>query len=100
MKPPCAILAPVRIACWLAASLLGGCSYSLQSDLADARAEIVDLQRKIPPESPLWIFEGPDRFDSFLADYDPGVPEFLYHHLLKKLNGMSDEEIDALSKGD
>ena len=52
----------------------------------------MDLQRKIPPESPLWIFEGPDRFDSFLADYDPGVPEFLYHHLLKKLNGMSDEE--------
>jgi len=100
MKAPCAILGPVRLVGWLAASLLGGCSYSLQSDLDGARAEIVELRRKIPPESPLWIFEGPDRFDAFVADYDPGVPEFLYHHLLKKLNGMSNEEIDGLSSGD
>src|SRR6185295_1210088 len=100
MKAPCAILGPVRLVGWLAASLLGGCSYSLQSDLDGARAEIGELRRKIPPESPLWIFEGPDRFDAFVADYDPGVPEFLYHHLLKKLNGMSNEEIDGLSSGD
>jgi hypothetical protein len=100
MKPSCAILAPVRLVCWLAVPLLGGCAYSLQSDLSDARAEIVDLQRKIPPESPLWIFEGPDKFDSFIVDYDPGVPEFLYHHLLKKLNGMSDADLDGQSKGD
>jgi hypothetical protein len=90
----------VRIALLLAVALPGGCSYSLQSDIVDARAEIKDLQGKIPPESPLWIFEGPDRFDAFLPDYDPGVPEFLYHHLLKKLNAMSDAEIDAQSKGD
>jgi hypothetical protein len=90
----------VRIALLFAASLLGSCSYSLQSDIVDARAEIQDLQGKIPPESPLWIFEGPDRFDAFLPDYDPGVPEFLYHHLLKKLNALSDAEIDAQAKGD
>lgn len=100
MRNVCAIIAPVRIALILALALQAGCSYSLQSEIVDARAEIKDLQGKIPPESPLWIFEGPDRFDAFVPDYDPGVPEFLYHHLLKKLNAMSDAEIDAQAKGD
>lgn len=81
-------------------ALLGGCSHSLESDLAGTRAEIHELENKIPPESPLWIFEGPDRFDSFLTDNDPGIPDFLYHHLLRKLDGLSDEEIDAQSQGD
>jgi len=81
-------------------ALLGGCSHSLETDLADTRAEILELEKQIPPESPLWIFEGPDRFDSFVTDNDPGIPDFLYHHLLKKLDGLSDEEIDGLSKGD
>lgn len=90
---------PMRI---LAATLtvLAGCSYSLDRDIEGARAEIVHLQRQIPPESPLWIFEGPDRFDSFVPDYDSGVPEFLYHHLLRRLDAMSDAEIDALAKGE
>jgi hypothetical protein len=77
-----------------------GCSYSLDRDITNARAEIVDLRRKIPPESPLWIFEGPDRFDSFLTDYDLGVPDFLYHHVLRRLDAMSDAEIDGQVKGD
>jgi hypothetical protein len=79
---------------------LGSCSYSLHSDIDGARADIRTLEGKIPPESPLWIFEGPDRFDSFVVDDDPGVPDFLYHHLLRRLHAMSDAEIDALSKGD
>jgi hypothetical protein len=95
-----AIIAPVRIRFLVLGTLLGGCSYSLENDIGDARAQIVDLERKIPPESPLWIFEGPDRFDAFLVDYDPGVPEFLYDHLLRKLDAMSQEEIDAQSKGE
>jgi hypothetical protein len=90
----------VRIFLSLVVALLGGCSHSLESDLADTRAQIVELQKKIPPESPLWIFEGPDRFDSFLTDSDPGIPDFLYHHLLRKLDGLSDEEIDGQSQGD
>ena len=90
----------MRIHVALLGLLLGGCSYSLEGDIGSARAEIVDLQRKIPPESPLWIFEGTDRFDAFIADYDPGVPEFLYHHLLRKLDAMSSAEIDAQSKGE
>jgi hypothetical protein len=81
-------------------ALLAGCSHTLESDLADTRAEIVELQKQIPPESPLWIFEGPDRFDTFVTDNDPGIPDFLYHHLLRKLDGLSDEEIDGQSKGD
>ncbi len=97
---PDAIIAAVRFTFFVLGILAGGCSYSLDSDIGQARAEIIDLKRKIPPESPLWIFEGPDRFDAFVADYDPGVPEFLYHHLLRKLDAMSSEEIDAQSKGE
>ena len=76
------------------------CVHSLESDLSGTRAEIVELEKKIPPESPLWIFEGPDRFDSFVTDTDPGVPDFLYHHLLRKLDGLSQDEVDAQTKGD
>jgi hypothetical protein len=94
-----AIIASVRILL-LALPLLGACAHSLESDIANARAEIVDLRKKIPPESPLWIFEGPDKFDSFLPDYDPGVPEFLYHHLLRRLHAMPDAEIEGMVKGE
>lgn len=80
--------------------LLGACTRSLDGDISATRAEIVELERKIPPESPLWIFEGPDRFDSFVTDTDPGVPDFLYHHLLRKLDGFTEEEVDAQTKGD
>jgi hypothetical protein len=90
----------VRRLLLLLALPLGSCSYSLNTDIEGARTDIRTLEGKIPPESPLWIFEGPDRFDSFVVDYDPGVPDFLYHHLLKRLDGMSDAEIDAQSKGD
>jgi hypothetical protein len=100
MNRACAIIATVRAALILALPLLGSCSYSLQSDIEGARAEIVDLKKKIPPESPLWIFEGPDKFDSFLPDYDPGVPEFLYLHVLRRLHAMPDAEIEGLVKGD
>lgn len=79
---------------------LSGCAHSLDADLAGTRAEIVELERKIPPEAPLWIFEGPDRFDTAVTDRDPGVPDFLWHHLLKKIDAMPDGEIDGQSKGD
>ncbi len=81
-------------------TLLGGCARSVGDDLADTRAEISDLQKRIPPEAPLWVFEGPDRFDAFVSDGEPGVPDFLYHHLLRKLDALDDSEIDAQSKGD
>ena len=100
MRRKFVIIGPVRVALVVALLPAAGCSYSLQSDIVDARANIRELQRNIPPESPLWIFEGPDRFDAFLTDYDLGVPDFLYHHLLRRLNAMSDAEIDAQAKGD
>ncbi|HLY08515.1 MAG TPA: hypothetical protein VKW04_04315 [Planctomycetota bacterium] len=90
----------MRRALPLLLTLLGGCSPSLDADRDGTRAEIVALQKSIPPESPLWIFDGPDRFDSALTDGEPGIPDFLYHHLLRKLDALSDEEIDAQSKGD
>ncbi|MBV8879243.1 MAG: hypothetical protein JO332_04735 [Planctomycetaceae bacterium] len=80
--------------------LLSGCVRSLEGDLSDTRAEIVELQKRIPPESPLWIFDGPDRFDSFVTDNDPGIPDFLYHHLLRKLDATSEEELASQLKGD
>jgi len=100
MRNDYAIIASVRILLTLALPLTAGCSYSLQSDIVDARADIKELQGKIPPESPLWIFEGPDRFDAFVTDYDLGVPDFLYHHLLRRLNSMTDEEVDGMVKGE
>ncbi len=90
----------MRSAALVVLPLLSACSYSLHGDIADARADIVEMQRKLPPESPLWIFEGPDRFDAFVPDYDAGVPDFLYHHLLRKLDGMSTQEVDGQAKGD
>ena len=99
MGPPCVIIATVRTAALLVL-LLSGCSYSLRSDIDGARAEIVELKKRIPPESPLWIFEGPDRFDPFVPDYDPGVPDFLYHHLLRRLHAMTDDELDGMVKGE
>ena len=95
-----AIIPPVRMLLLLPPLLLGGCSYSLKGDIDGARAEIVELKGRIPPESPLWIHDGPDRFDAFVPDYGAGIPEFLYHHLLRKLNAMSDSEVDGLSQGD
>jgi len=90
----------VRIPRCLLVALLCGCTHSLDADIAGTRAEIVELQKNVPPEAPLWIFEGPDRFDQVLTDGEPGIPDYLYHHLLKKLDGWSDEEIDGQSKGD
>ena len=90
----------MRLTLSLALGFLGACSHTLESDIAGTRAEIVELQKNIPPEAPLWIFEGPDRFDQVVTDGDPGIPDYLYHHLLKKLDGFSDEEIDGQSKGD
>jgi hypothetical protein len=84
----------------LALAAIAACAPSVDDDRATLRAEIVDLQKKIPPEAPLWIFDGPDRFDSVLTDGEPGVPDFLYHHLLRKLDALSDEDIDSRSKGD
>ena len=87
MRRDCVIIGPVRLALVLAVPFLGSCSYSLNPDIVEARADIRELQGKIPP-------------DSFVTDYDLGVPDFLYHHLLKRLNAMSDAEIDAQAKGD
>ncbi len=94
-----AIIARVRLLI-LAVAALSGCAHSLDADLVNTRAEIVELQKKIPPEAPLWIFEGPDRFDSAVTDRDPGIPDFLWHHLLKKIDAMPDADIDAQAKGD
>jgi hypothetical protein len=89
----------VRIAFALLVVLTGSCNSSVQQDSENLRAEIVELQNKIPPEAPLWVSDGPDGFDALVTDDDSGIPDFLYHHLLRKFNGMSDSDIEAQSKG-
>ena len=78
----------------------GSCSYGLDGELATLRADIVATEQKIPPEAPLWIAEGPDRFEQFLEDGSPRVPEFLYLHLARRLHAMPGREPDGLVAGD
>lgn len=86
----------MRAAAWaLSWPLLGACSYSLVGEVEHVRTEIHHLERRIPPESPLWISEGPDRFDPFIEDYTDRMPDFIYHHLLRKLHAMRPEEVEA-----
>lgn len=73
---------------------------SFDSELLDLRAEIRHLKESIPPEAPLWIHEGPDRFERFIEDYTPGIPDFIYHHVLRKLNDLSDSSVARQSLGD
>ena len=79
--------------------LLASCTYSLDGEISHTQAEIVRLQRSIPSESPLWIVDGPDRFDQFVEDDTPRVPDFIYFHLLRKLQKMSSAEIDGMCAG-
>ena len=88
----------VRVAALLLLPLLASC-YSLEGEIAGVRAEIVDLQKKIPSDAALWVHDGPDNFDQFIEDDTPRVPDFIYLHLLKKFNSMSDAEVEALARG-
>jgi len=80
--------------------LLGACAYSLDDEVLEARAEISRLRKDIPPESPIWISEGPDRFDLVIEDFSDRVPDYIYEHVLRKLQAMKAEEVDSLSRGD
>ncbi len=81
-------------------ALLGACSYSLDDEALEARAEISRLEKEIPPESPIWISEGPHRFDLVIEDYSERVPDYIYYHVLRKLDAMKTAEVEALSRGD
>lgn len=89
----------VRLPLLILLPLLGSCSYSLEGEIANVRAEIVDIRRKIPPEAALWVHEGPDNFDRFIEDDTPQVPDFIYLHLLRKLDAMGDAEVESLAQG-
>jgi hypothetical protein len=80
--------------------LLASCGYSLQAETRIVREEIADLQRRIPPEAPLWIAEGPNRFDPLLEDYSPRIPDPIYLHVLRKLHEMPADAPEAASQGD
>lgn len=84
----------------LALAGMTSCGYSLQGEVLNIRAEIATLERTVPEGSPLWIFEGPDRFDQFVEDFSARIPDYIQLHLLRKLNAMSVGEAEALSQGD
>lgn len=89
----------MRFAALLLIPSAASCSYSLEGEIAATRTEIVELQRRIPPEAPLWVHDGPDNFNQFVEDDTPQVPDFIYLHLLKKLHAMSAAEVEAMAQG-
>lgn len=77
----------------LGASLLpAACSYSLEADRLEIRAEITRLEESLPPEAPIWISEGPNRFDLVIEDHSERVPDYIYRHILAKLRDLKPEE--------
>ena len=78
---------------------LGACTPSLKRDINRLRTEIIQIEESIPPHSPLWIFEGPKRFDRFVDDNSTAVPDFIYLHIVRKIHEMSAADFDALSVG-
>ncbi|MHC4605844.1 MAG: hypothetical protein ACYTAF_02795 [Planctomycetota bacterium] len=96
-----------------AGSLLAcGCGPSLYGDMVRIRAQIDELEHSVtlPENAPLWIseedaaassdFSEEDVFDRYIHDGTPHVPDFVYKHVLRKLHGMTDAEVEALSGGD
>lgn len=89
-----------RLSAALALLLDGSCSYSLEVATETVRAERVALEKSLPADAPLWVSEGPDRFDPYLDDHSFRIPDFIYLHLVRKLHALTPAETDALSQGD
>jgi hypothetical protein len=89
----------MRIALMAALLAMTACGRNLNDDLAELRTEITQLEKELPPESPLWIADGPYAFDKYLDDFTPGVPDYIYNHLVKKLGAMKNEEIAGQAQG-
>jgi len=111
-------MGPVRLfrlfaAAGLAAVPLPGCGPSLYADLARIREEIAELERldrRVPPESPLWITEEEaagnpalspdDAFNRHIQDHTASIPDFVYFHVMRKLAAMTPEEIEGSCAGE
>jgi hypothetical protein len=81
------------------AALLTACGSTFESDYAALRAEIQGLEREMPADEPLWITEGPNRFEPHIEDYTLGVPGFIHLHVARSLLKMKSSEIAELVKG-
>lgn len=75
----------------MAAALAGCRPVGLQSDLEEVRSEIRVLEKRIPPETPIYVQE----FESALDDETPRIPGEIYEHVAKHLSRMTDEDIRA-----
>lgn len=90
----------MRAALSLILPLLAGCFRpTLESELGNLRAEIEDLERSVPPEAPLWIYDGESAFDPFIEDRSSRVPDFIYNHLVRKLAGWKAAEFEREAEG-
>lgn len=67
--------------------------------MENLRAEITELERSIPPESPLWIQEGENAFNPFMEDYTGRIPGFIYNHVLRRLATMSEADVEKMTAG-
>jgi capsid protein len=88
---------------WAALAIVllgGGCARSVDDEILGVRAEIAHLQKTIPADRPIWISEGPENFDQFVEDFSERIPEYIYQHVVRKLDRMKTDEVDSLSQGD
>ena len=77
--------------------LVSACAQrSLETELAQVRAEIADLEKKVPSDAPLWIREGPNNFDLAVEDRTQRIPGFVYNHLLDKFGKMTEKDVAEL----
>lgn len=91
---------------------LAACRPNLLGDIDRVRAEIEALERQQAPpqDAPLWITKADvannpalreeDIFDKAIQDHTPSIPDFVYFHIMGKLDRMTDDETAKLSGGD
>lgn len=82
--------APIGIVLF-AAGMAGCRPASLRGDLEEVRSEIQALEKRIAPETPIYVEE----FEAALDDETPRIPGEIYEHVARHLSRMSDEEVRA-----
>jgi hypothetical protein len=74
----------------LAAAATAGCRpVGLQGEIEEVRSDIRALEKRIHPETPIYI----DEFESALDDETPSIPGEIYEHVARHLSRMTDEEV-------
>lgn len=70
----------------------------LDSDLANLRAEIAEIEKEMPPQEPLWVHEGPHSFNAILEDGPSRIPSHIYNHVASKLEKLPEAELASITE--